>query len=754
MTNKLLFRFTSFLALSLLLGIGQVVAQSQASTGTITGTVTDSTGAVVPSATVKIVSKSTGAERTTTSNESGFYQFLLLQPGSYDVTASNAGFADQKRTVTVLIGRSVDVDFALGVSDVAAVVEVTGNEVQTTVSTADAVLDNSEIANLPLNGRRFQDLATLTPNVDVDPQRGQLSISGQKGIDLAINVDGGDFTQPFFGGIRGGERSNFSFTLPQEAVREFQVVANGYSAEFGRATGGVINVATKGGSNDFAGSAFINFRGDALARTNEFADALIDSAGVTDPQVAADRTQFGGSFGGPIVKDKLFFFGSYEQQNLSVDRIATDGDLSDGTIVNPTTPLRPEEQAVLDFFRSQETAFQLTNDVYAGSIRIDSNINDKNNANFRFNFSRNDAENAVNTGETSLNPTTDNALSNDGIEGSRTYTVVGQWTTFVNDTFTNELRGQWSRGERPRLANSAIPNVESNLLDFGLRSFMPTTQFDTRIQFSNNLIATFGDHTAKFGVDYQNIDTAQDFGFGQLGRFFIFPTFGTQENGRVGGYFTGGDRNILTAMSTLRIIDPVNRDQSYFGRFDDARTGANDYSRQIGNLEAAFAVNEFAAFAQDSWRVNDRLTLNLGLRVSKQWNPSPETGNTALISTLQNASFPLLGGAGFDPTVIPDSPWQFGPRLGMAYDVEGNGKSVLRANFGVFYARTPLLLLAGAVNNYRTVPGRPCRQRSRSSMEVLIKRRLMLLTRSTRQSLERASAQPRFTVCSLLPESI
>ncbi|NNE67264.1 MAG: TonB-dependent receptor [Pyrinomonadaceae bacterium] len=706
MNKKIFMRLLTIASFSILLGASQIFAQSQASTGTITGTITDVNDAVVPNATVEAVNKDTGASKTTTTNQSGYYQIPLLRPGTYTVKASGGGFAEQSREAIVNIGRTVSVNFQLGVGDVSAVVNVTGEEVQTTVSNADSVLDNDAISNLPLNGRRFQDLATLTPNVEIDPQRGQLSIGGQKGVDLAINVDGGDFTQPFFGGIRGGERSNFSFTLPQEAVREFQVVSAGYSAEFGRATGGIINVATKGGSNQFGGSAFINFRGDSLARTNGFADALIAQSGVTDPQVAADRYQFGGSFGGPIIKDKFFFFGTYEQQNLSVERIATDSDLSDSSIINPVVPLRPEEQAVLDFFRTQEGPFTLTNDVWAGSIRVDGNFNEKNNANFRFNFSRNDAENAVNTGETSLNPTTDNALSNDGIEGSRTYTYVGQWTSFINSTFTNEFRGQYSRGERPRLANSAIPNVESNLLDFGLRSFMPTTQFDTRLQFSNNLIAIAGDHTAKFGVDFQRIKADQDFGFGQLGRFFIFPTSGTSEFGRVPGYFIGGrGRNILTAMSTLQIIDPMNRDASYFGRFDDARTGPNDYSRQIGNLEAAFSVSEMAFFAQDSWRASPNLTFNFGLRVSKQWNPSPETGNTALIDVMRNASFPLLGGSGFDPTVIPDSPWQFGPRLGFAYDPKGDGKSVFRGFFGMFYSRTPLLLFAGAMNNYRTTPG-------------------------------------------------
>lgn len=698
-------RFLAMMVFCLLFGIGQAFAQSQASSGQVIGVVKDSNNAIVPNATVRIVSKDTGEARTAVTNNDGVYQFVLLRPGTYTVTASSSGFADQSREVIVNVGRAVDVNFALGVDTVSAVVNVTGEEVQTTVSQPDSVLDNTEISNLPLNGRRFQDLATLTPNVDIDPQRGQLSIGGQKGIDLAINVDGGDFTQPFFGGIRGGERSNFSFTLPQEAVREFQVVSAGYAPEFGRATGGIINVVTKGGTNEFSGSAFFNVRANSLARTNEFVDAIIEDANLVDPEVAPTRYQFGGSFGGPIIKDKLFFFGTYEQQNLEVTRIATDNDLMDSSIVSPTIPLRPEEQQVLDFFNSQVQEFVQTNDVYAGSFRVDTNINQNNNAYFRFNFSRNDANNAVNTGETDIDPRTDNALSNDGIEGSRTYTFLGQWTSFINQTFTNELRGNFSKGERPRLANSMIPNVESNLLDFGQRSFLPTTQFDERLQFSDNLTAIWGDHTSKFGIDYQRTKAAQTFGFSQNGRFFIFPTSGTSESGRVPGYYLGGDRNILTAMSTLRIIDPTNPSGSYYGRFDDSRTDNNDYSQQIGNLEASFDFTELAFFAQDSWRIVPNFTFNYGLRLSKQYNPSPELGNDALINTIRNTSFPALNGGTVDPTNIPDSPWQWGPRLGFAWDINGDGKSVVRGYGGMFYSRTPLLLFAGAFNNYRTVPG-------------------------------------------------
>jgi hypothetical protein len=682
MINKISNRVIALTVLCLLLGVGQVFAQSQASSGQINGVVTDSTGAVVPNATIKLVNKNTGTEKNTVSNSSGVYQFILLQPGNYTVTASGSGFSDQNLEVTVNVGRTVNANFALGAGDVSAVVNVTGEEVQTTVSQPDAVLDNEAIKNLPINGRRFQDFATLTPTVQVDDQRGQLSISGQRGINSNISVDGTDYSQPFFGGIRGGERSNFGFTLPQESVREFQVIASGYSAEFGRSSGGIVSVVTKNGTNDFSGSAFYVIRPESISRPHEYAKAVADSAGIDSPQIAPTRQQFGGSFGGPLVKDKLFFFGSYEQQIFKVDRFVFFEDLRGSSIANPAPPLTAGEQEVLSYFQSLEETFQQTNDVYAGLARIDWNINQANALNFRFNTSYNKALNAVNTGETAIDPTTNQSLSNNGVEKDRTYTFVTQLVSTLSANMVNEFRGQYSREERPRLANSSDPNVTTGIGRFGTRSFMPTTQFDTRLQLANNLTYFNGDHTAKFGFDYNRIHADQDFGFNQFGRFFVFPS--------------GSDRNVLSSLSS-------DITATSFGRFDDL--DFNDYTKQVGNLAAAFTVTELAFFAQDSYRAANNFTFNFGMRLSQQYNPSPELGNDALINEVRNATYPLLGNKSFDPTQIPDSGWEWGPRVGFAYDMFSNGKSVIRGFAGIYYARTPMLLLAGPFNNYRTTPG-------------------------------------------------
>lgn len=678
MTNKKKSGLLAIMVFTLFLGVGAASAQSQASTGQITGVVTDSTGAVVPNANIKIVNKSTGAEKTTVTNSGGIYQFILLQPGTYTVSASGGGFAEQTLEATVNVGRTVDVNFSLGVGDVAAVVNVTGEEVQTTQSVPDAVLSDTAISNLPINGRRFQDLATLTPTAQIDPQRGQISISGQRGINTNINVDGADYNQPFFGGIRGGERSNSAFTLPQEAIREFNIVSAGYSAEFGRSSGGVINVVTKSGGNEVRGSAFYLIRPEEAARAHDYAQAIGDSlpAGI-DATLAPTQHQFGGSIGGPIKTDRLFYFGSYEQQRVRAPRQVLYRNALD---VNPAN-LNPGQLDVFNLYKSLEEPFTLTNDAYAGLARVDGNFGANNNLAVRFNYSKNNAKNAVTTGEFSVDPTTNRSLLTNGTEKDRTYSFVGQLVTSISSNVINELRAQYTREDRPRLANAEVALVSSTYGDIGTRSFMPTTQFDTRIQIADSITVIAGGHTLKFGGDYNRIHADQLFGFNQFGNF---------------NFFDNNDGVMLNVLSN------VPNSNAQFGRFDNMFA---TYRQQIGNLEAAYTVQEISAFAQDSWRVTPRLTLNYGLRVEQQYNPEPALGNDALISLVQNASFPIRNGRGFDPTQIVDSGWQWGPRAGFAWDPVGDGKTVVRGFAGLYYARTPMLLLAGPYNNFRGTPG-------------------------------------------------
>lgn len=684
--KKLSFNFLTVAVFSLLFASSQVFAQSQASSGSITGVVSDSNGAVVPNASVTLTSKANGSTSTTSSSGDGVYRFVLLQPGSYTVKASAANFSERSLEVGVQVGRTTDANFTLGVGGVSTTVEVTAEGVQTTTSNFDAVQNETSIQTLPINGRRFQDFATLTPSAQVDPSRGQITLSGQRGINTNVNVDGVDYNQPFFGGIRGGERSNSAFTIPQESIKEFQVVAAGYSAEFGRSSGGIVNAVTKFGTNDLRGTAFYLLRPQDLAKSNKYADALKEQRlstivvnGVTgvNATLAPTQHQWGGSVGGPIVKDKFFFFGSYEQQRFRAPRQVLYGNL----VSVDTTLLNTGQRAVYDYYRSIENPYIQTNDALAVLGRIDWNVNDANRMNVRYSYSRNKALNAVSTGETALDPTTTRAVSNNGTEGNNNNIVVAQMVSNLTPSTVNELRFQFAREQRPREANVLAPNVSTSIGDFGTRNFLPTTQFDKRWQFADSVTMIKGNHTIKFGGEYSNIYAAQEFGFNQTGVYTFSGLTAT----------TG----VLEAMST-------NQTATIRGRFD---VSTARYRLQIGNLQAGYTVQELAGFAQDSWRITPKLTLNFGVRYERQFNPDAQVNNSAVVSLIKSTPFPLYGGRYIDPTVIPDSQHQIGPRVGFAYDPAGNGKTVFRAFAGQYFARTPLLVLAGPYNNFRVPAG-------------------------------------------------
>jgi hypothetical protein len=678
--------FAARIALAALLVVGLLPsgarAQSQASTGQISGAVTDQQGAAVR-ASVRVRNVETGLEQAAETDGDGLYKFVLLPPGVYTITASAANFQDSMSEGNqVVVGRTIDVPLVLGVSGVAEQVTVTAGEVevQTTRSEPDAVIDETAIDNLPINGRRFQDFATLTPTAQVEGQRQQISLAGQRGINANINIDGSDYNQPFFGGIRGGERSNFAPTVPQESVREFQVVASGYSAEFGRSTGGIINVVTKTGTNDLHGSGFYLLRHKELAASNEFYDTQAEGNPEIDTddrvfQFAPTRQQWGASVGGPIKTDRLFFFGAYEQQRLRTPRSTLFPALN-SIIPSSTISLADIDEAA-GFFRSLEGPGEATNDAVLFTGRVDWNLSDRLRLNGRYNFSDNEAVNGVSTGDGIVAPTINRPLSNDGTEKDRTHTVTVQAASFLTPTIVNELRTQFSYEQRPRLSNSALPLVPTTVGSFGSVNFLPTTQDDKKFQIADNLTWSRGDHTAKFGVDYNYVTAFQEFGFNQFGAF----TFTTSDP--------------LTQLELLSVGGPTA------DRFDSTAVRLNV---QIGNLLADLQSQELALFAQDSWRIRPNFTLNAGLRWEGQFNSTPEATNADLVDQiLEFGEFPI--GVSVDPRQIPDSTDQWAPRLGFAWDPFNDSKTVVRGYGGIYYARSPLLIFASPINNFRETPG-------------------------------------------------
>ena len=616
---------------------------------------------MVPNASVSVRNTATGLTRDLKTDASGGYRALLLDAGTYEVSAESAGFA--KATVEGLqvnVGSSVNLDIFLQVQATSTTVEVGASLINIALPAPSTTIDARAITNLPINGRRFQDFATLTPTVQVDPQRGQISFAGQRGINSNIMLDGADYNQPFFGGIRGGERSNSIITVPQSAVQEFQVIATGYSAEYGRSSGGVMNTITKSGSNDVHGDAFYQIRHKEM--------------GAKDPvqNIASLETlqQFGGSAGGPIQRDKLFFFGAMEAQRSRTPRQVL---FSQMIGFNPIATSRE----AYDFLVGEQRGFIQTNNAWAATVRTDYQTVKGNRLTLRYNVSSAKAENAVSVGG-ALSPFTNRTFSNDGIEKDRTHTGTAQYTHIFSPTVLNDLRFTGTYEERPRLSNSQLPQVAMGTLGtFGARNFLPTTQDDKRWQLSDALSLTRGTHTIKLGVDYNRITAAQLFGFNQFGSFSI------------------ATNNIADILEILSVGGAIAN------RFDSPLV---TYSRQLGNLTASMGMHQFAGFAQDSWRVTPKLTLDFGLRWEAQFNPAAEANNAALVDRVRGFVFP--NGQTIDPGRINDSARQIMPRFGFAWTPStGSRRTVVRGHTGIFYASTPLIVMAGPTNNFRNPPG-------------------------------------------------
>src|ERR687893_1043506 len=295
-------------------------AQSQATTGDIEGRVLDPNGAAVPNATVTARNEATGFERTANTDGDGNYRIILLPPGTYAVEATAGGFNKVGTgAVQVTVGSRTSLDLSLAAGGVKETVLISAEPptVETTRTSVSTTINERSIQNLPINGRNFQDFATLSPGVIRDPRGGDLSVGGQRGTLNSLQVDGVDNNNTFFGQAlgRGGVRPPYQFS--EESVQEFQVNQNGFSAEFGRAGGAVINVVTKSGTNEFHGGAFEFFRDEALnANLPNVKAQLIPGTTLPRPnkRPPTQINQFGGRIGGPIVKDKAFFFFTYDGQ--------------------------------------------------------------------------------------------------------------------------------------------------------------------------------------------------------------------------------------------------------------------------------------------------------------------------------------------------------------------------------------------------------------------------------------------------------
>jgi hypothetical protein len=595
------------LALFIFATASALVAQSQATTGNIEGRVLDPTQAAVPGATVTATNQLTGLEKSATSTDEGTFTISFLPPGPYTVRANATGFSQAEvKDVTVTVGSKTSLDVSLSVGGATGVVTVSGEApiIETTQSSVSTTVNARAIENLPVNGRNYLDFATLTPGVIRDQNReGDLSVGGQKGTLNSLQVDGVDNNNTFFGQAFGrtGVRPPYQFS--EESVQEFQVNQNGFSAEFGRAGGAVVNVVTKSGTNEFHGGAFLFFRDESLNAQTPQLKASQFQRGLPNKRPPLQIKQFGGRLGGPIVKNKAFFFFTYDGQRQQLPNFLDPV----GFFSQPAAI-----QAVL---LPKMGTYQIGRDQDVFMIKGDIAINDKNQLSLRLNRQNFTGKNNEFTG-------TGGTLEHSGDSVAKTTTFSGSLISNLGNTTVNELRFQWAKDSEPGLANSSDPeaSINAGALLIGRNNFSPRETTIKRGQIIDNISFVNGRHSFKTGFDL-NIDHILNFFPGLFNGVYTFPSYASF----VAGTPSQFAQNFAGVNTTGATTKPNSKD--------------------------------FALFFQDDIRINPKLTLNLGLRYDRQFMAAPPVQN-------QNAA---LLAAGLDTSRQPDDGNNFGPRAGFSY---------------------------------------------------------------------------------------
>ena len=679
-----------------------LTASAQILTGTIQGTVQDANGAVVPGANVVIKNVETNSSRTVVTDDQGFFTAPQLQPGIYSVSVAKQGFATtEDPKVALTVGQTLGLTFTLKVSSVDERVTVTATQTVDVAKTeVSTTLNETAVSTTPILGRKFEDLLTLTPGVSITqgPDGDEINFSGQRGIFNNVSLDGGDYNNGFFGEQLGGQRAAIDITL--EAVKEFQVVATGASAEFGRTASGIINVITKSGTNEIHGSAFYFQRLEALTANTSDGKPLQDF----------HREQYGFTIGGPIKQDRAFYFFAFEGINENLTRanlsepIGTPCPVSNPTIIANEALINGSEDcqrvALLNFFRTtrnQEEGLpikhQINNQAFfsKGSFKI----NEANQLDVSYNF-----DYSKNTNQTFDVATYGNSAN--GTEGPSKINVIrANLFSTISPTKLNEAHFSYSREDRPRSAiDSNIPADTAmgfaTTFRFGNPFFLAPTVDELlwRTQIKDNFSIITGNHTIKLGGEWLHTLNNQVFrGFFE-GRY-IFDSvtgflryaspaapggFGPNTVGCSNGTFVTAPATCPGGTTTGGPLLLYLQGAGLTGPATDA-AGFSEISNE-----------DYAVFAQDSWKIWPNFTLNYGLRWEAQMFPEPVVPpqNTAYGIFLNDPRFPSDG-------TLPDQKSQWQPRLGFAWDISKKGTSVLRASAGIYYARQNMLSQVGSI---------------------------------------------------------
>jgi hypothetical protein len=629
---------------AVVLSLSASSAFAQSTTGEIQGTVVDQSGAVLPGVTITVTNTATGATREAITDVNGLFTAPGLPVGPYEVQASLQGFATQRQPdLRVQVGQAITLRFELGVAAVAETITVAGTSpvVETTRSQVSSVVNATAVSNLPANGRNFIDFVLLTPGVTRDVRTGDISFAGQRGTLNSLVVDGADNNNTFFGqtlGRTGSGRAPYQFS--QEAVQEFQVNTNAYSAEYGRAGGAVINVVTKSGTNRFDGSVFEFYRDKALNANTAINERL------GRPKSPYHYHQFGGVIGGPIVADKHFFFANYDgQRNTQPNTVFLN--------LPANTPTDAETLAAIARLRPLASSWERTQNQNVFLVKTDHQLTGSQRVTLRYNH-QNFTGGGFEAGGAQI------AEESTGDSKVFTRSFNATVASVLGSSLFNEARFQYARDREPGEANSEAPQATirqggTDVLRIGRNFFSPRETTVDRLQFADTLTWVRGAHKLKSGFDLQ-FDDILNFFPGNFSGVYLFNTL---------AQFTRGV--------------PSGAGDTYTQAFEGTgTTGPTTHPN----------IDEYSFFAQDEWRVNQALTLNLGVRYDVQKFAQPEVRNPDA----------LLAAAGIDTSALNTDTNNFGPRLGLAWAPVGR-RYVVRGGYGLFYGRTPSIMVGTAHSN-------------------------------------------------------
>ncbi len=666
-------------------------ARAQSTTdGAIGGAVTDPSSAVIPDATVSAQNRGTNATASTRTDASGRYILIHLQPGAYDLEVKSPGLTPTKQTnVVVEVGRVTTVDIALAVAGTAETVMVSDEAPVVNTDQQDFAinLNQTSINNLPINGRRWFSYALATPGTVTDGGFGDISFRGISGLMNNNTVDGGDNNQAFFSEEKG--RTRIAYSTSQESIQEFQVNTATYSAEYGRAAGGVINAVTKSGTNEIHGGVFYFNRNQSLGAYTPFATgpALVNGSYTQVPIKPLDiRQQLGGDVGGYLIKDKLFFYFNFDEQIRHFPAVATPsnplglfsglsgaemttlvGRVGAGTAANlSTAQINQYTGQVLGLFSSLSGTVPRTGNQMLSFPKIDYKFNSANTFTFSYNRLRWTSPYGVQT-----NSVVARGIDSFGDDFVKDDTGVARWTSIISPSMSNELRFQYSRDYEYEFANPAIAGEP---LDS--RGYSPDTAIsgaaafewgqpyytqryaypeERRVQVADTVSWAKGKHLIKAGVDINHVNDLINY----------LNTAG-------GEYYYNNRVDFISDFIGSQV-------PSVFAATHGAVCGTsaaplpcyNEFQQGFGPPGFQFSTMEYAAFVQDQWRYSSRLTINLGLRYEFEQLPSPQIPNS------------LFGPTG----VFNSNKNNIGPRVGFAWDVTGQGKTSVRGGYGIYYGR-------------------------------------------------------------------